>query len=186
MRRWLSGVVAIIVACVVGCTSIDVKTDFDQTIDFSRFKTFAFTGITDLNQGGVLDNSLVRHRLETMIGRELQQKGLTQASLDQNPDLLVHYWVGVKHKQQVQSTGPAVGAYSWRGGYAWGAGYGGVTTYEYKEGTLITDLVEPTKKGLVWRATMVADLEDSAKENVALTEKALKKAFENYPPSKTK
>ena len=67
---------------------------------------------------------------------------MTQTGLEQNPDLLVHYWVGVKDKQQVHSTGPAYG-----GGYGWGAGYGGgVSTYEYREGTLVTDLVEPTKK----------------------------------------
>ncbi len=187
MQGWLSGVMAMFVACAVGCTSIDVKTDFDQTVDFSRFKTFAFTGITDLNQGGVLDNSLVRNRLETMIDRELRQKGLTQTRLDQNPDLLVHYWVGVKDKQQVQSTGSTAGVYGWRGGYGWGAGYGGgVTTYEYREGTLITDLVEPTKKTLVWRASIVAELEDNIKENVELSDRAIKKAFESYPPTKTK
>lgn len=183
MQGWLGGMVALLAVCfAVGCTSIDVKTDFDQTVDFSRFKTFAFTGITDLNQSGVLDNSLLRHRIETGIERELRQKGLTQTGLDQNPDLLVHYWVGVKDKQQVHSTGPAYG-----GGYGWGAGYGGgVSTYEYREGTLVTDLVEPTKKTLVWRASIVADLKDSVKENAELTNKAIKKAFENYPPADTK
>jgi hypothetical protein len=183
MQGLLSGVVAMFVVCAVGCTSLDVKTDFDPTVDFSRFKTFAFTGLTDLDQRGILDNSLIRNRFETMIGKELRQKGLSQVPLDQSPDLLVHYWVGVKDKQQVQSTGPAYGGYY---GYGWGSGYGGVSTYEYREGTLITDLVEPTNKTLVWRATMVADLEDSMKENVELSEKALKKAFEGYPPSKTK
>jgi hypothetical protein len=186
MQGWLSGVVTMFVACAVGCTSLDVKTDHDPTVDFSRFKTFAFSGLTDLNQRGVLDNSLIRNRLETMIGRELQQKGLTQIPLDQNPDLLVHYWAGVKDKQQVQSTGPAYGGYGWRGGYGWGAGYSGVSTYEYREGTLIMDLVEPSKKDLIWRASVVTELEDSVKENVELTEKAIKKAFEDYPPSKTK
>ncbi|BFU93003.1 MAG: hypothetical protein NTAFB01_41900 [Nitrospira sp.] len=48
----------------------------------------AFTGLTDLNQQGMLDNSLLRHRIETEIERELRQKGLLQARLDQNPDLL--------------------------------------------------------------------------------------------------
>lgn len=180
MRGWLSGTVVMFLACAVGCTSLDVKTDHDPTVDFSRFKTFAFSGVTDLDQRGVLDNSLLRNRLETIIDRVLWQKGLTQVSLDQNPDLLVHYWVGVKDKQQLQNTGSAYGR------YGWGAGYGGVSTYEYREGTLITDLVEPTKKNLVWRASIVAELEDSVKENVELIDKAIRKAFKDYPPSKTK
>lgn len=165
-----------------GCTTIDVKTDFDPSADFSRFRTFAFVGLTDLNQGGVLNNSLTRKRLETILSRELSQKGLRQVGLEDHPDLLVHYWVGIKEKQRVESTGPTVGAYGWRGGYGWGAGYSGVTTYEYKEGTLITDLVEPVKNELVWRATMVANLEDTARENIVLVERAIAKAYKDYPP----
>ncbi|MDF0651123.1 MAG: DUF4136 domain-containing protein [Nitrospira sp.] len=185
MQGWLNGVAAMFVACAAGCTSIDVKTDFDPAVDFSRFKTFAFTGLTDLNKTGVLDNSLMRHRLETMIDRELRQKGLTQTSLDQHPDLLVHYWVGVKDKEQLQSR-PGNEASNWGERYGWSTSYSGVSTYEYREGTLITDLVEPASKTLVWQATIVAELKDDVKKNIALTEKAIKKAFENYPPSKTK
>lgn len=165
-----------------GCTTIDVKTDFDPSADFTRFHSFAFAGLTDLNQGGVLDNSLTRKRLETILGRELTQKGLQQVALDEHPDLLVHYWMGIKDKQRVESTGPTVGAYGWRGGYGWGAGYSGVTTYEYREGTLITDLVEPKKKELVWRATMVANLEDTAQDNIALVEEAIARAYKDFPP----
>ena len=185
MQGWWSGLAAMFMACAVGCSAIDVKTDFDPTVDFSRFKTFAFSGMTDLNQGGRLDNSLVRDRLESMIERELRQKGLTQTRLDQHPDLLVHYWVGVKDKQQVQSR-PGVRASSWGDGYGWGSGYSGDLSYEYREGTLITDLVEPANKTLVWRATMMAELREGMEENIELTEKAVKKAFEKYPPSKTK
>jgi hypothetical protein len=185
MQGWLNGVAAIFVVCVSGCTPIDIKTDFDSTVDFSRFKTFAFTGTTDPNQSGVLDNPLVRDRLEAMIDRELRQKGLTQTRSDQHPDLLVHYWAGVQDKQRQQSN-PGVRAYSWGDGYGWGAGSGRVATFEYREGTLITDLVEPTNKTLVWRATMVTDLKDSVNENIELSDKAIKKAFENYPPSNKK
>jgi hypothetical protein len=46
------------------------------------------------------------------------------------------------------------------------------------------DLVEPVKKELQWRATMVAILEDTAQENIELGNQAIIKAFENYPPKK--
>ena len=57
-----------------------------------------------------------------------------------------------------------------------------MTTYEYKEGTLILDLIEPAKKQLVWRATIVGTLQDSTKDNVELGNKASAEAFESYPP----
>ena len=184
LQRSCAHLVAAIFACSLGCTSIDVKTDYDKSADFSKFKTFAFAGMTDLNQAGLLSNSLLRKRIESAIGQELTKKGLKSVPLDQNPDLLVHYWMGVKDKQVVEATAPAMGGYGWYGRYGYGGGYGGVTTYDYQEGTLIADLIEPTKKDLVWRATMKADLEATAAENSELLNKATAEAFKNYPPSK--
>ena len=181
-----AGLVALILLWTVGCTNIDVKTDFDQTADFDKFHTFAFAGMTDLNQTGILNNSLTRKRIETAVARELAKKGLRQVEVDQHPDLVVHYWMGVKDRQRIDTTGPSMGAYGWHGRYGYGAGYSGVTTYEYREGTLVADLIESTKKELVWRATIVANLADTAAENIDLGNKAIAKAFENYPPAKTR
>jgi hypothetical protein len=174
-----------------------VLTDFDPSAEFSAFRTFAFTGLTDQDQGGVLDNSLLRKRIEGMVGQQLTAKGLQQAGLDERPDLLVHFWVGKKDKQRVESTGVPAGAYGGRygwgpnypygGGYGAGAGYGGgVTTYEYQEGTLIVDLVESSKKELVWRATIVGTLSGSQEENIKMAGTGVAKAFEDYPPAKKK
>jgi hypothetical protein len=57
-----------------------------------------------------------------------------------------------------------------------------VTTVEYKEGTLILDLIEAAKKQLVWRATIVGTLQDSTKDNVELGNQAIAEAFQDYPP----
>jgi hypothetical protein len=168
------------------CTSFNVKTDHDDTADFSSFKTFAFAGLADVNKGGIYDNSLMQKRIESVVARELTTKGVRQVGLDEHPDLLVHYWVNVQDKQRLESGGTSVGVARYRGGYGWGAGYGGgVTTVEYKEGTLILDLVEQAKKELVWRATIVGTLQDSAEDNVELGNKAIAKAFEDYPPPRT-
>lgn len=163
-----------------GCVGPDVRTDFDPSADFAQFRTYAFAGITDVNQGGVLANSLLRKRLEHMVTQQLTMKGLQQVNLEQHPDLLVHYWVGVVEKQRVETTGPAAGAGAWRGGY----GYRNVTTYEYKEGTLVVDLVEAGKKELVWRATVVETLRDSADKNMEVANEGITKAFQDYPPGK--
>jgi hypothetical protein len=166
------------------CNTFKVKTDHDSTVDFSSFRTFAFAGPSEMNRGGIYDNSLTRKRIESAVVRELTGKGLRQVALDEPQDLRVHYWVGIQDKQRLESTGPTVGvARGPHGGYGWGAGYGGgVTTYEYQEGTLVLDLIEPTKKQLVWRATIVGTLQDSTTDNVELANKAIAKAFERYPP----
>jgi Domain of unknown function (DUF4136) len=169
-----------------GCVGPKVRTDFDPSAEFSAFRTFAFTGLTDKDQGGVLDNSLLRKRIEEMVGQQLTAKGLRQVSLDEHSDLLVHFWVGVKEKQRVESTGVVGGASAGR--YGWRTGYygGGVTTYEYQEGTLIVDLAESSKKELVWRATIVGTLGESQEKNIEMANIGVAKAFEDYPPAKKK
>jgi hypothetical protein len=176
------GLAALMCLCVIGCSTIDVKTDYDRTVDFRKFRTFAFAGMTDMNQIGVLSNSLTRKRIEGAIAEELAKKELRQVAVDENPDLLVHYWVGMKDKQRIDATAPAMGAYGWHGRYGYGAGYGGVTTYEYREGTLITDLIDAAKNELVWRATMVANLEPTSADNIEVGKQAIAEAFEKYPP----
>jgi hypothetical protein len=183
MHRRRALCLLILAVTLSACNAFKVKTDYDPTADFSSFKTFAFAGPADINKGGIYDNSLTRKRIESAVVRELTGKGLRQVGLDEPQDLLVHYWVGIQDKQRLESTGPTVGVSRYPGGYGWGAGYGGgVTTYEYKEGTLILDLIEPAKKQLVWRATMVGTLEDSAQDNIERGNKAIAEAFESYPP----
>jgi uncharacterized protein DUF4136 len=185
LSRTDTALTAFMLLCAVSCApNIDIKTDYDQSADFTKYQTFAFAGMTDLNQSGVLSNSLTRKRIETALTAELTKKNLRQVELDQHPDLLVHYWVGMKDKQMIDTTAPAMGAYGWHGRYGYGAGYAPVTTYEYREGTLITDLVDAAKKELVWRATMMANLENNAADNIELGKQAIAKAFENYPPTK--
>jgi len=173
-----------------GCAGPKVLTDFDSSTEFSAFRTFAFAGLTDRDQGGVLDNSLMRKRIEELVGRQLTAKGLRQVGMENRPDLYVHFWVGVKDKQSVQSTGMPGGVY-YGGRYGWRAGYpgyygGDVTTYDYQEGTLIVDLAESSKKDLVWRATIVGTLKSSSEENLEMADKGVAKAFEDYPPTKKK
>jgi hypothetical protein len=181
---------------VAGCAGPSkVLTDFDPSAEFSAFRTYAFTGVTDQDQGGVLANSLLRKRIEAMVGQQLTAKGLQQVGSGERSDLLVHFWVAVKDKQRVESTGMPPGAYyggryGWGPNYPYGGRYGagayGVTTYEYQEGTLIVDLVESSKKELVWRATIVGTLSGSPEENLKMVDTGVAKAFEDYPPARKK
>jgi hypothetical protein len=181
--RYMAHLLVVLTMSLWACTSFNVKTDYDSTTDFTTFKTFAFAGLADVNKGGIYDNSLTQRRVETAVVRELTAKGLHQVGLAEPSDLLIHYWFNVQDKQRLESGGTSVGVARYGGGYGWGMGYGGgVTTVDYKEGTLILDLVEPAKKQLVWRATIVGTLQESSKENVELGNKAIAKAFENYPP----
>ncbi len=185
--RFLIASLALGLLAVGGCTGPKVITDFDPSAEFSAFRTFAFTGLKARGDDvGVLDNSLLRKRIEAMVGLQLTAKGLRQVGVEDPSDLLIYLFVDVKDKQRIESTGMAGGAYGGRS--VRGAGFygGGVTTYEYEEGTLIVDLTESSKKELVWRATIRGVLGDSVEKNSEMVNKGVAKAFENYPPAKKK
>lgn len=187
--RFLLAWLALGLLAAGGCAGPKVLTDFDSSAEFSAFRTFAFSGMTDQDQGGVLGNSLLRKRIEEIVGQQLTAKGLRKVGLEDRPDLLVHFWVGVKNKQKVVSTSAPRGGYG--GMYGWRTGYSGydvatVTTYEYQEGTLIVDLAESSKKDLVWRGTIVGPLGDSQEKNLEMANAGVVKAFEDYPPAKKK
>ena len=183
--RFLIACLALGLLAAGGCTGPKVITDFDPSAEFSAFRTFAFTGLTARgDEVGVLDNSLLRKRIEAMVDRQLTAKGLRQVGVEDPSDLLVYFFVDVKDKQRVESTGMAGGPYGVM--YGRGPGYygGGEITYEYEEGTLIVDLTESSKKELVWRATIRGVLGDSVEKNSEMVNKGVAKAFEDYPPAK--
>ena len=208
--------IRLLIACLAlgllaagGCAGPKVITDFDSSAEFSAFRTFAFSGITDRGKEvGPSDNSPLRGRIKEMVDEQLAGKGLRQVGVEDRPDLLVHIFFGVKDKQHVQSTGMTPGLYG--PGYGWGPGYygggtgygrqveayqyqdgewepvklNGVTTYEERVGTLIVDLAASSKKELVWRAVIKAVLGDNLEENFKMANKGVAKAFEAYPPAK--
>jgi Domain of unknown function (DUF4136) len=168
-----------------------VITDFDSSAEFSAFRTFAFSGITDRgHEVGATDNSPLRKRIKDMVDKQLAAKGVRQVSMEDHPDLLVHMFYGVKGKERVQNPGMTPGAWGQHvTAYAYHEGdwvpvVSDVTTYEDHEGALIVDLAESSKKKLVWRAVIRAVLGNNLEKNFELADKGIAKAFKNYPAAR--
>jgi hypothetical protein len=181
--RLLITCLALVLLAGGGCVEPKVQTQSDASADFSAFHTFAFVRPPDRTQDRMVADQQLRNRIEGMVAQQLTTKGLRQVGLEERPDLLVDLRVGVKEKQQTERTGMVSGGTS-TGNYGWRTGYygGGTTTFEYQEGTLFVDLVESTKKELVWKATIAGTLAESADKNMEMASAGIAKAFEDYPP----
>ena len=190
--RFLIVWLALGLLAAVGCTGPKVITDFDPSAEFSAFRTFAFSGMTDRGyESGESDNSPLRRRIIEMVEEQLAAKGLRQVSLEDRPDLLVHLFFGVKDEQRDQNTGMKPGfygrhveTYAYHDGGWTPVKSSRVTTYEDREGTLIVDLAESSKKALVWRAVIRTVLGDSLEKNFEMANKGVAKAFKDYPSAK--
>lgn len=67
--------------------------DFNPHLDFSKFKTFAFIGGVEQLVRMQLNPDQLNNRIHGAVSRELTAKGLREVKPEENPDLVVRYWV---------------------------------------------------------------------------------------------
>ena len=178
-------------AVTSGCSSLRVQTDYDPSLDFTRFRTFSWLeppvlttpsdGVTDVDVNPFAVNSMLDARVRAAVDEELERQGYRPAREDSEPSFQLQYHVILKDKTRVLSS-PG-GFYG--GGY-WGPGpygaYGGYTqSYDYAEGTLIIDVVDPKTQRIAWRGWVVGPNRDGYydEERVAETVHAI---LSKFPP----
>ena len=153
-------------AAAASAQTVDVE--FDQTVDFARFHTFAIREGQLNSKNPALNNELVKKRIEADIERDLTARGLTKVTGPS--DLNVRFHFGAARKTELE-TYPA----GWRG---WGTR---VVRVPYSEGTLVIDLRDPTTRALVWRGIAREDKGDATKIENKLDD-MVRKAIDKYPP----
>lgn len=177
--------IAMIFAIFIGaCTpTVKVSSDYDNTADFPKYKTFALYQLTD--KDGAL-TQLNQNRIIAAVKSELTKKGLTEST--SNPDLLVNVTAFFKDKSQVTANTNYYGYGGYYRPYAWGPGFGGTTTYStynYKDGSLIIDLVDAGSKNLVWTGVGNKEIDKPAKDPEKSINEAVAKILAQYPPGKS-
>lgn len=144
----------LVAASVHGCASPKVGYDFDRSVDFSAYQTYAWiTAAQEATRDKRLDNSLIDARIRAAIDAHLRSKGYI-ATADEKPHFLVAYHVGMKDLIKGSSTQNYIGDRA----------HGTYTTLSdvqpYKEGTLLIDIVDADSRQLVWQASASAEVEE--------------------------
>ncbi len=181
------GLAAVLLA---GCNSGDgpnVKTDYDKSVNFAQYRTFAFQPGRLVSRLGTPDtnNTLVAGRIQNAVVNQLMAKGLQPVT--QNPDLVATYVAGAKTRQDIESMGPDPynspyfgGPFGFDRGAYFGAGYNEFYTNTYTQGTLILDLIDPHTKKLVWRAYVSGPIDQPDQKTV---NNAVSAGLKSFPPS---
>jgi len=133
-----------------------VRTNFDESVDFSSFHTFAHSGMTDRGRKiEPTDNhSPLRTRVKEFVNKQLVAKELRQVGLEDRPDLLVDLLFGMMDADK------------------------------YQEATLVVNLAESSKKKRVWQAVITETVGESLEKNFESVDKGVAKAFKDYPRAK--
>lgn len=160
------------------CSSVQVSSDFDREANFASYKTYAFTKeaqelpISDLNRRRVLD----------AVANELAAKGFSQSD---QADVWIDMHVAAERKQSATATS-SPGYYGAGYRYGWGGGFSTTTinVENYVEGTLFVDMIDASKKQLVWQGRAVGTIDPNAtpQKREANINSAVKQIFTKYPP----
>ena len=158
----------LLVAGQIYAQKVDIE--FDESADFSRYKTFAIQESQLNAKAPALNSELTRKKIDNEIRKRLTEKGLMEVSA--KPDLNVRFTLGSARRSEVE---------------AYPAGWRGLGTRRvrvaYTEGTLVINLRDTSKRELVWRAIAVEDKSDPAKISEHLDD-MVRKSIEKYPPKK--
>jgi hypothetical protein len=174
-RTFVRALGVLAVAAFGACSSLTVNTDWNTTLDFTKYKTF------DFKQDTLPYSTFTQERIRSNIANTLASKGLTRD--DKDPQLIVIYRVNLS--SQTQYTTVSSGGYGY--GPAWGGwGYGGTgvsttTKSEIPVGALTIAIVDPKLNQLVWRGEANAQLSDN-ESNAQLVQQAIQEMFAQFPP----
>jgi hypothetical protein len=173
------GLLVLLMAGLPAMTKVEV--DFNPNLDFSKFKTYAYTGGVEHLAMLQLNRELINDRVHRAVQRELTKKGLRGVQPSENPDVVVRYWANSQVQVNVAATGnwgpygPYLGTY-------WGFLYDTMSASSTREGMLVLDLIDAKNKDLARRLYLV--------RKIVKVDKDWKKAdqdfsngFESYPPS---
>jgi hypothetical protein len=155
--------------------AMDVSVDHDETVDFSKYKTFIWI------HPPMLNDPLMRQRIGDAVNRMLQEKGVRLVSSPEEADLGLIANGATEQRQTLQTfydTFPA--------GWGWG-GWGTARTVidTYQVGTLVMDMFDMGTKRVVWRGVATDTLSDKPEKNTKKINKAVKEMLEDFPPKRT-
>lgn len=170
---------AVLTGCVSG-PDIATATDYDPSVDFTAYGTYAW-----VPDGDDLMEEPIDGFIRAAVEAELEARGLRPAQGD-DPDMAVGYRVATNTHTQEEFVGRG-----WSGGYRSVQGYSGggagvgMRETEHAAGTLYVFLFDGGTKEAAWtgvaNGTLKPDL--STEDRQARITEAVREIMKGYPPS---
>jgi hypothetical protein len=168
----------LLVFIMSSCCSVRVNSDYDKTVNFANYKTFAFykTGIDKVEISDLDKKRILRSIDETMTA-----KGFTKS---ETPDL----WINISTKSEKNVN---VNQFYAGYGYGWGLGWspywgGSTSAYTTTEGILTIDLIDAKKKELIWQGEGTGTLTKDTEKKDENIKQFVTQILAQYPPGSKK
>jgi hypothetical protein len=184
MKRW--AILLMVVALLVGSSYAQkVSISFVKSTDFAKYKTYAWKPGHTLGKSQILPMEAIDKLVLSMVKPLLADKGLKEVTSD--PDAYVTYFISLTQKSEV---GPlnqfdTYGKFGYEASEAFGGAWNESMVTSYRKGILLIDLVDARTNTLIWRAHCKEATDKPGDAKTALN-KAVTKAFSDFPPKTTK
>lgn len=180
---------ALMASLIAGCSTMEVQVDFDPDEKFSGLRTYGWIPATRKPTGDprIDDNTILEKRIRRAVEGELNAKGFQKSP--ESPDFWLAYHVTLDKRQSVTTLN---NSYAYGPGWGWDYGYRPYASrvrpetfvYQYEEGTLLLDVVDPDGRDLMWRGSATDEVNFSA--TPAAKEKqineAVRRMLASFPP----
>lgn len=178
LTRALAGsALAILMSALGACSNVQVRTLVAPGADFTGRTTFKLlTPKMRANENlpandPMLVNSITYRRMRAAIRSGLENKGYRFAEEGESMD--VAYYASAREKLDVRSFDYG---YRWR---RWPRER--TEVYQYTQGTVIVDIVDPASKELLWRGQGRAEVSDDPDKFADQVEETASKILEKFP-----
>ena len=167
----------ICIAFTYSCSSIRVVSDYDKDATFSDYKSFAFYK-PGIDKAEI--NDIDKKRILRAIEKTMLIKGFEKS---ESPDLLISIFTKSREEVNVYSNG--FGPY----GYGWGwtpfywNNMNTTSVSTSTQGVLFIDLIDASKKGLIWQGQGRGYLTTNPEKKENLIQEFVNQILEKYPPT---
>ena len=166
--------VMVVVAC--GAQAQKIKVEYDKSLDFSKFKTFAL----DSNQATA--KPMLRLAILAAVQDDLVKRGLKQ--VNDSPDLYIQVYGAIdsdviaNYHDPIYGSGiPPINANI----NMWYGIPGTMTTVVVHKGELVVDVIDAAQKKLIWRGVAKEKLSEQREKLLDQVNTAVEKMFKQYP-----
>jgi hypothetical protein len=181
MIIWIT--TSILIGMLAGCSTTYnvVSSDYDRSVDFAKYKTFAWLPDKADTTNTQYNNEIIRNNIRNYFGQCMSDRGYN-ADLE-NPDLLMQLVITNAKKERVVTSYPSSYYYrpyyygshyyspypfgyyynyyaSYGYGYSVYPGYSTTQKQEYVNGSITLNLIDRKANRLVWSGTAEGDIYD--------------------------
>lgn len=171
---------SVLVIIISSCSSsLQISSDYDKTAHFSSYKTFSLYNLKA--RGNV--SQFNQDRIAASIRAEMIRKGFTETT--GNPDLLVNAFTVLKNRTGISAS---ISYYGFGSAYrpygywvAPGNTYTSVSTYDYKDGSLLIDIIDAKTNKMIWTGNGSAEVYKKPKNPEEVINEVVAKIMAKFP-----